>query len=139
MEAHSARLTIDQPLPGSRTSLTAAGRKVVSTGRTIWPAAKSGAARVCGSERPRAAAWCNRFESSSSAGTIRTGSGATTTTSCGSSLGLGVSVECIGAPYSVQCHPPEGGRGIALLETSCPTLHPGLTKARRYDGEYGAA
>src|ERR1700687_727292 len=23
--------------------------------------------------------------------------------------------------------------------TSCPTLHPGLTKPRRYDGEYGAA
>src|SRR6266550_203189 len=79
-----------------------------------------------------------RLESSASAGAIRTISGATTRKSCGSSVCFGFSVECIGAPYSVQCRPHKGG--FTLGSTNfCPTLQPCMTKARRYDGEYGAA
>src|SRR5258705_7270490 len=79
-----------------------------------------------------------RLESSASAGAIRTISGATTRKSCGSSVCFGFNVECIGAPYSVQCHPHKGGI-YARSTNFCPTLQPDMTKARRYDGEYGAA
>src|SRR6267142_3759247 len=79
-----------------------------------------------------------RLESSASAGASRTISGATTRKSCGSSVCFGFSVECIGAPYSVQCRPHKGGI-YARSTNFCPTLQPCMTKARRYDGEYGAA
>src|SRR5258706_737246 len=138
MKARIARVPIDGRSARIWTSLTAAARNVVSTARTDGPAEKSDAMWVCGSQG-RLMASCARLENSLSARATKTTSGAISRTSCGS-VCFGFSVECIGAPYSVQCHPHMGGRRIyAKSTTFCPTLHSGLTKARRYDGQYRAA
>src|ERR1700737_3806289 len=141
MQARIARAPIDGRSPGAWTPLTAAARNVVSTGRTDGPAEKSGAMWVCESGA-RLTASCARLENSLSARSARatrTTSGVITRTSSGS-VWFGFSVDCIGAPYSVPCHPHQGDRRIdAGSTTFCPTLHSGLTKARRFDGEYGAA
>src|ERR1700732_4044049 len=134
-KARPIRLPIDGPPPEPRTSLTAEGRNVVSTGGTGGTTAEADSVWICGSACWHAAAR-SRSESSSSPGTTRTASGETTRKSCGSSVGFGFSVECIGAPYFVQCH----RRQMAgFTHMSCPRLHPGLTKPRRYDGEVEAA
>src|ERR1700675_4421943 len=133
MQARITRPPIDRRSPRTLTSLTAAARNVVSTGRTDGPAEKSCAMWVCESEA-RLMASCALSERAT-----RTISGAITRTSSGS-VWLGFGVACIGAPYSVPCHPHQGGRWIDAGSTTFrPTLHSGLTKARRYDGEYEAA
>src|ERR1035437_4313117 len=137
VKARAARPPIARWRPGTWTSLTA-GRNVVSTGGTVGPAGRSDPVRVCGFEGWRKV--CASLESSSSVGATGTTSGATTRTLCGSSFCFGFSVECIGAPYSVRSHRIAAAGGFTLDQRrSCPTLHSGLTKARRYDGEYTAA
>src|SRR5882724_9308106 len=133
-KARPIRLPIDGPPPEPTTSLTVEGRNVVSTGGTGGATAEPDS-WICGSACWRAAAR-NRLESSSSPGTARTASGGTTRKSCGSSVGFGFSVECIGAPYFVQCHRHQTA---GITHVSCPRLHPGLTKPRRDDGEVEAA
>src|SRR4051812_2607309 len=125
-KARNVRLPIDGPPPTRAASLTAVGRNVVSTGGTEGPADEPDRRDVCGLEKWRAAASCNRLESSSSAGATLTGSGATlmasgatTTMSCGSSGSFGVSVECMNAPYSGLSHPYQGRRQST---TPCPLL-----------------
>src|ERR1700737_2447694 len=142
IKPRKARRPIDGRWPGTWVLLTSEGRNVVSTGGTGGPTEKPDPVWVCGSEAERTAsrAILASLESSSSVGATRTASDATTSKSCGSSVCFGFSVDCIGAPYSVQCHPHQGGRRIYARSTSsCPTLHSGLTKPRRYDGEYMAA
>ncbi len=98
--ARAARPPIVRRRPGTWTSPTAAGRNVISTGGTIGLGGRSAPARVSGF-----AAWRMlraSLKSSSSEGAIRATSGATTRTSCGSSVGFGFIVKCMGAPYSVQ-------------------------------------
>jgi hypothetical protein len=50
VKERTADLPIDRRSPGTLTSLTAAGRNVVSTGGTGAPAGKSDPVRVCGFE-----------------------------------------------------------------------------------------
>src|SRR6266550_9395280 len=129
MKARTARAPIGGWWPGTRTLLTAAGRNVVSTGGTDGPAAKSD---DCESEG-RLMASCALSERAT-----MTTSGAISRTSCGSFCS-GVSVERIGTPYSVQCHPHRAAGGFARdRHRSARQLQSGLAKARRYGEEYRA-
>src|SRR5262252_7305845 len=137
VKARTALVPIDGRSPVTSTSRTVAARNVISTSGTVELPGRSDPARACGFvgwRKVRAS-----LESSSSVGATWTTSGATTRTSCGSSVCFRFCVECIGAPYSLPCHRIGGSRIYGRSTTFLPTLHSGLTKARRYDEEYGAA
>src|ERR1700732_2111624 len=126
VKVRAASLPIGRGRLADAAPLTAVGRNVASTGGT-GAVAKLDRAFV-GDTDARRAASCARWRISCSTAATRTRSGGTTTLSCGSSVGFGVGVDCIGAPYLSNDAGIEFSRPIALDARS--TLHPGLTKPR---------